>query len=1195
LQGSFPEEVTKVQGLTVSPLDANRVAISGTRSVWTSANGGDAWTKVLEDVKDTQQTRGSKPLVYHPTQAGELWFAGNRAKLTGSLWRTTDNGATWTAVGGEPFAKERVVTIHFFPSAPNEIWVGTAAIRGQTKTGGLWCSIDSGTTWHKVWDNAAANTKLGPPVVTSIARKADRTSVFASNTGVWQVTATDWNDPKTYTAAQRCFADLYIPNVTALADGTFWAAELGSKSGEKASAPMVSSDGVTWTERPVSLTSAFVPEWTTAEQIAKSPQVNGRDMLVQDIKNPARWLLTGDASAQLSEDGGATWRYQPGGMAGTASYGVDFDQTNPHRAYLSTGDHGMFVVNDGGLSGKTVDSSRHAFPELHTFHDVMTSPDGQTIIAAGVEAAASRDMHVHWDGISLNSPGFQTEINRTVLIRSNDGGATWEKITPIRLPLSYDGVTRSVMSMDDPNDFLVLLGYRYGHVYGFHESDLGQPNNPGLYRTKDGGKTFVQVAGNLFENADTGTRFRPELSYLERDGVNPNIRYLSMKSQQQASVRGLWRSTDGGTSWERRNSPEGAEAIAAFAVDPAMKGWLWAGTNRLRRSNDGGETWTDVANFTSITSVSSHAGRVAVIGRRKDDIVNKIFSSLDDGATWEELTNDANRFTWAQAVTVDPWRPGQVWVNGPRSFQIINPPSKIDPLLTEAPAATAPTVAEPVPKLTGTVGLSLRYPVGVSGHPAPTFKITAGELPAGLWLNPSTGVIGGTPAVAGTSNITVEATNPLGSKTATVAFEIVSGPRLSATTTPMFFQPAGSTGAVPFTITDSGAQPLTWSARATKDWLGAITPAAEGTLAPGASVQLTAAVNTAGLAEGKTTTGEIQITSNNPGTPIYNLPVRLTAGAVPAAPIIAPSQSAKAHIGGPFLYTLQASNSPSRWELTGGKLPAGMMLEPSSGALCGTPSELGNFPLQFTASNMSGTSAARSFDLTITEAPKPDDYNFEMGPAHFQQSFVHSFGATWVSNVGIGGSGGLFVDMNENALISREPTVTFTTPGQSVKMGISFFARSIKGTAGGDSLNLGLKVGNGRPMTKGHGLRARVGKMDGEPLGSVLAVNSRTADKPTDTADTDRLTVADKRWYALESTFTYDGSNSFTIVSNLYHLGEKGMDKPELVDTYSVTRPDLAALVNVPLYAGFEGRSAGGVGGVSAFDNFFVKRAAAAK
>ena len=291
---------------------------------------------------------------------------------------------------------------------------------------------------------------------------------------------------------------------------------------------------------------------------------------------------------------------------------------------------------------------------------------------------------------------------------------------------------------------------------------------------------------------------------------------------------------------------------------------------------------------------------------------------------------------------------------------------------------------------------------------------------------------------------------------------------------------------------------------------------------------------------------------------------------------------------------LQASNSPSRWELTSGKLPAGIMLEPSTGALCGTPTEVGTFTLQFTASNMSGVSTAGSMKLIVTEAPKLDDYNFEMGQAHFEQTYVNTPGSPWLSNIGVGGSGGLLSDMNEHAIIWREPTITFTTAGQSIKMGISFQARG-KGVAGGDSLNLGLKVGNGRPMIKGDGLRARITRLGNEPVTSALALNTRVAEKPTDTPDTDAITVLDKHWYALESTFTYDGGNSFTVVSNLYHLGEKGTDKPELLDTYKVTRPDLGGLVNVPLHAGFEGRSAGNGGGVAAFDNFFAKPAAAAK
>ncbi len=58
----------------------------------------------------------------------------------------------------------------------------------------------------------------------------------------------------------------------------------------------------------------------------------------------------------------------------------------------------------------------------------------------------------------------------------------------------------------------------------------------------------------------------------------------------------------------------------------------------------------------------------------------------------------------------------------------------------------------------GDVGVSYLQTISVSGGMAPyTFSVTAGSLPAGLTLNPSTGVISGTPTMVETANFTITA------------------------------------------------------------------------------------------------------------------------------------------------------------------------------------------------------------------------------------------------------------------------------------------------------------------------------------------------------------------------------------------------------------------------------------------------------
>ena len=61
------------------------------------------------------------------------------------------------------------------------------------------------------------------------------------------------------------------------------------------------------------------------------------------------------------------------------------------------------------------------------------------------------------------------------------------------------------------------------------------------------------------------------------------------------------------------------------------------------------------------------------------------------------------------------------------------------------------------------LGVAASTTLTADGHPAPTFAVTAGVLPAGVSLDPTTGVLAGTPLATGSWSATVTATNSRGS------------------------------------------------------------------------------------------------------------------------------------------------------------------------------------------------------------------------------------------------------------------------------------------------------------------------------------------------------------------------------------------------------------------------------------------------
>lgn len=139
-------------------------------------------------------------------------------------------------------------------------------------------------------------------------------------------------------------------------------------------------------------------------------------------------------------------------------------------------------------------------------------------------------------------------------------------------------------------------------VYAASMGHLSGPNKQrGIFRSKDGGKNWKKV---LYVNDEVG------FVDLIMDPNNPRILYASswrvirtpysLESGGEGSA--LWKSTDGGDTWENimenKGLPKGPIGIIGIAVSPADSDRLWAMIEAkqggLFRSDDAGKTWTKI-------------------------------------------------------------------------------------------------------------------------------------------------------------------------------------------------------------------------------------------------------------------------------------------------------------------------------------------------------------------------------------------------------------------------------------------------------------------------------------------------------------------------------------------------------------------------------------------------------------------------
>lgn len=260
----------------------------------------------------------------------------------------------------------------------------------------------------------------------------------------------------------------------------------------------------------------------------------------------------------------------------------------------------------------------------------------------------------------------------------------------------------------------------------------------------------------------------------------------------------------------------------------------------------------------------------------------------------------------------------------------------------------------------GNVGAAYSQTLTATGGTAPyVWAISAGMLPAGLVLDPATGIISGTPTAAGTSNFTVTvtdaATTPR-SASRDYSLTIQSAPVLTITTTTL----PGATVGVAYTQTlaaSGGTTPYTWSvtAGALPAGLG-IDPATgviSGTPTTAETANFTVTV-TDSSAPAATDTQALSIVVSAPGSPLT-----ITTTTLPDATF-----------GTAYSQTLAASGGtpPYSWSISAGALPTGMTLS-AAGVLSGAPLVSGgpfNFTVMVTDSAAPANTDTQALALTVT-------------------------------------------------------------------------------------------------------------------------------------------------------------------------------------------------------------------------------------
>ncbi len=585
------------------------------RGVSRSTDGGKSWTNA--------QGAAAQVLGFHFDRTSP---ATSRTCLTatqGAILRSDDGGSTWRTLQATPGSGKILSFAGGSNSQSNSCVlycsVESREAEGQV-TGGIYRSLDRGTSWKQA---------MGP----GIDLRTKRWNQNGQSPAQYEFVLTTDVNPDLVYASLGSAGRVYRSDDR----GEHWRSTLHQS--------MRSAD------------FNVGPDYLLDEKGGGGDNISGFAI------NPAdpMQLVVGDwMNCYVTRDGGKTWkaahtrlapedagrrgkglRWVNPGLVVTTVWNYYLDPFEPNRHYIAYTDIGFARSTDSGKSWYWLTGR----PLRNTTYELAFDPE-----TPGKIWAAFADLHDIPNGNVITGRHYFARAAGGVGV-STDFGASWSDKTD---GLPRKPITSVIVDPRSPRQNRTLYASAF---------------DDGVYKSTDGGRGWAKVSTGL---GAPGVNMRVCRLMLHADGTLFCLVTALMKDRQFVPQGpGLYRSANGGASWEWINRSHPLLWPKDFDIDPRDSRVIYLGAADARKqegglykTGDGGATWARIARKSSeCFGATVHPRKPGWVYMCLTEGPNEcgLWLSKDSGTNWKPL--DGLPFQNAQRVSFDPKDDSVIYVS----------------------------------------------------------------------------------------------------------------------------------------------------------------------------------------------------------------------------------------------------------------------------------------------------------------------------------------------------------------------------------------------------------------------------------------------------------------------------------------------------------------------------------------------------